>query len=213
MPSGRIELSSVKDSFVSLTPNLTVGYENVSNFGDIQLSGGARVNTSGIGGGSIRVQAGKVILQSDITAISQQDAPQLQGTVVINTPELDPDDGLFDLPENTVDTTKLIVSACTRSLREGSSFIFIGRGGIPPSPTDPLPDEAVWMDLRPTAAHPENRAKKPISLYQSPPTSPEIVEASGWIIAPDGQVTLTAAAPTVTQPSLNPRSCAVIELE
>ncbi len=64
---GRIELGSVADSaFVGLTfpaaGTTALSYEGVQNFGTIELSGGAAVTTSGLGGGSIRVRGGNVLV-------------------------------------------------------------------------------------------------------------------------------------------------------
>jgi filamentous hemagglutinin family protein len=64
---GRIELGSVAGSgLVSLTPidsGFALGYSNIPTFGDIQLSGGATVDASGIGGGEIQVRGGRLILR------------------------------------------------------------------------------------------------------------------------------------------------------
>jgi filamentous hemagglutinin family protein len=63
---GRIELGSVgANSFVSLNPigrGYALGYESVSNFRDIQLSGSATVDASGLGGGDIQVRGRQVTL-------------------------------------------------------------------------------------------------------------------------------------------------------
>jgi filamentous hemagglutinin family protein len=62
---GQITLISTGNpDLISLTPNangLIFGAQNIQN-GNIKLSGGAAVNTSGFGGGSIQIQAGKVTL-------------------------------------------------------------------------------------------------------------------------------------------------------
>jgi filamentous hemagglutinin family protein len=63
---GRIELGSVAaNSFVSLNPidnGYALGYEGVSSFRDIQLSGSAAVDASGLGGGDIQVRGRQVTL-------------------------------------------------------------------------------------------------------------------------------------------------------
>jgi filamentous hemagglutinin family protein len=64
---GRIELGSVgANSFVSLTPidrGYALGYDGVSSFRDIQLSGSAAVDASGLGGGDIQVRGRQVTLK------------------------------------------------------------------------------------------------------------------------------------------------------
>ena len=64
--AGRIQLGSVASpSLVSLTPieqGWVLGYEGVQNFRDIQLSQGAFVDASGMGGGNIQVQGRRVTL-------------------------------------------------------------------------------------------------------------------------------------------------------
>lgn len=64
---GRIELGSVTDSgFVGLTfpapGSIALSYEGVQNFGSIQLSGGAAITTSGLGGGSIRLRGENILM-------------------------------------------------------------------------------------------------------------------------------------------------------
>ncbi|MEG3899371.1 MULTISPECIES: S-layer family protein [unclassified Microcoleus] len=42
--------------------NLTVNYDNIQNFGNIQISDGTLINTSGIGGGRVELKGGNVAL-------------------------------------------------------------------------------------------------------------------------------------------------------
>lgn len=78
-PQGWIELGSVASSgFVSLTPSyveglggFALGYDGIENFGTIQLSGAATVNTSGSGGGTIRVRGGQVELTEESKLVAE----------------------------------------------------------------------------------------------------------------------------------------------
>jgi len=88
---GRIELGSVgANSFVSLNPidnGYALGYESVSTFRDIQLSGAAAVDASGEGGGDITVRGRSVTLKdgSQIEASSLGASPG--GTLSVTASE------------------------------------------------------------------------------------------------------------------------------
>lgn len=89
-PGGRIELSSVLQGEVSLTPSnrgFNLGYTNVPNFGDIQVRGGADVDVTGTGGGEIQINAQNLLLseQARVGAITQ--ASQEGGNIDVNASE------------------------------------------------------------------------------------------------------------------------------
>jgi filamentous hemagglutinin family protein len=141
------------------------------------------------------------LASSDITAISQTD-PSLSGQVTINTPDVDPSRGLVTLPTDFVDASGLIAQNCPTgggtTASELSEFIVTGRGGLPPSPNDALSSQVVWQDLRPPARQVENRSSAAPSANPRRESAPtQIVEAQGWIIGANGEVLLTATAPTV----------------
>ena len=80
---------------------------------------------------------------SDITASSEFG---LQGTVEINTPDIDPNRGLIQLPTQPIETE--VAQACTPGSSQGQSEFFItGRGGLPPNPNETLSSDAIGVDL------------------------------------------------------------------
>ncbi len=166
-------------------------------------------------GGNIQITAQSVLgLQfrpertplSDITASSRFG---LNGTVVINTPEVDPSRGLAALPTEVVDASGLIESGCAVARRSQSQFIITGRGGLPPSPSDSLSSDAVWTDLRSTNQQAQTLPSAAVATSPTNPKKVQLVEAQGWVMGPNGTVILTAEAPTATPqtPGLASPSC------
>ncbi|MBD2774477.1 filamentous hemagglutinin N-terminal domain-containing protein [Iningainema tapete] len=157
------------------------------------------ITASGVLGLEIRKQQQTVV--SDITAFSAQN-PSLNGTIQINTPDVDPSRGLVELPISLVDASKLIDTSCNLgSKQRASSFVFTGRGGLPSSPINLLaPDATVveWVSLPNSGINQEqsNTGEIPHKLDYIKPQN-NIVEASSWVVDADGNVVLVATAPTV----------------
>ena len=152
---------------------------------------------------------------SDINASS---AVGVDGEVIINTPEVDPSQGLTELPTNVVDASQQIARGCPSQGRitaeELGSFTITGRGGLPPNPAAILEGEDVlagWVtgsegdgedgrveELEDSAVSSNSPSPHlPISPSPLPSHSP-IVEAQGWAIAANGEVVLTAQVPETT---------------
>jgi len=122
------------------------------------------------------------------------------GTVVLNTPDVDPTQDLVSLPITFIDISNQIDDSCSPngSLASGeNTFIVTGRGGLPLSPDEPLPPDTVVEDLgnyveyEPT----ESIQSSPImidleSISEDKPR--QIVEAQGWYRDAQGNVILTA---------------------
>ncbi|HYX16562.1 MAG TPA: S-layer family protein, partial [Nostoc sp.] len=166
------------------------------------------------------------LLTSDITAFSQQN-PTLNGTVEINSPDVDPSKGLVELPVNLVDASQQIVAACDSGGKIArSSFITTGRGGLVADPTQPLiADDAVladWITLSPESqdragiiqkkvvAQAQQNTEEKLQKVNSVNEPTQIVEAQGWVIDANGNVVLVAQVPTATPHNslLTATSCA-----
>ncbi|NMG18692.1 filamentous hemagglutinin N-terminal domain-containing protein, partial [Brasilonema bromeliae] len=108
-----------------------------------------RADSENFRGGNVTINVANIFgFQSQTTSFPQTSSitakgatPDLSGNVQINTPEVDPTNGLIELPTNLVDVSQQISTACTPGSRQSqSSFVSTGRGGLPMSPTEPLQD-------------------------------------------------------------------------
>lgn len=139
--------------------------------------------------------------QSDITASSTFG---IDGTVQINTPDIDPSSGLTNLPTDLVDASNQIAQNCrtggTQVAR--NEFIITGRGGLPDNPNEALSTDTVWTDLRSTARTTLSRSSSQDVSAIANSTRKPLVEAQGWVINDKGKVVLMAQ--TVPVLSHNP---------
>jgi large exoprotein involved in heme utilization and adhesion len=169
--------------------------------------GNINITTQGIFGLQFRPHLTPL---SDITASSEFG---LNGSVQIITPGVDPNRGLAELPTDLVDATGLIDRRCVpgAGTEQSSSFTITGRGGLPPNPHETLGEEGLLEDLgTPVAVSTGTRGGQQRRASASSSSSPQpLVEAQGWVIAPDGTVILTAQAPSATpqHPWQTPASC------
>lgn len=126
-----------------------------------------------------------------------------------NVLDTDPTQGLTNLPIDAVDPSRLIAQRCAvrsrTSPNQENKFTVTQRGGLPPNPNEMLQNESVvttnWVTLDSAATKPSaNALKAPLSK------SAQYIEAQGWVINEQGEVVLTAQAPTTTphNPTLIP---------
>ena len=107
--------------------------------------GKIKINTQGIFGIGISPTNTS---GNDITAFSQTD-PLLNGIIAVDISGIDPSQGLVNIPVAVVDASEKIATSCSSdNERDESQFIITGRGGLPPSPNDPLTADAIWEDTR-----------------------------------------------------------------
>lgn len=126
---------------------------------------------------------------SDITASSETG---ISGTVVINNPEVNPSNGLVQLPEKVSDPSNQVVVGCAAA--DGNSFTITGRGGLPVDPTAPIRGQTLLSDLRDfTNADLNHQAQStPHSQRSTQKVRSPILEATRWVRNKQGQVELVA---------------------
>ncbi|MBD2770573.1 filamentous hemagglutinin N-terminal domain-containing protein [Iningainema tapete] len=147
---------------------------------------------------------------SDITAISQTN-PTLNGVVNINTPDVDPSQGLINLPVEPSEPK--LASGCKAGVAQNqNSFIITGRGGLPPNPREALRSNSVQVDwvtlpedmgvgepVSRGAGEPVRKVHRSSQIPKS--ASPAIVEAQGWIVDANNDIILVANVPNATPDS------------
>ncbi|NJM72571.1 MAG: filamentous hemagglutinin N-terminal domain-containing protein, partial [Scytonema sp. RU_4_4] len=197
--------------------NITINTNNLVAFpeensditakSDESFGGRISINTKGgIFGIEYREQETEF---SDITASSAL-GPQFSGTVQLNTPDINPSQGLFEFPETVIDPAQQI--AQNPCLRGGGEFTIVGRGGFPSNPNQILSSDNVRVDLvKPVASTTRNSTSTTKSQPSTSATDKPIVPARGWIFNEKGEVTLVSYDPTETgvqRSSPTPASCA-----
>ncbi|MEP0884032.1 S-layer family protein [Trichocoleus sp. ST-U3] len=188
IPGGNIRINT--DNLVAVPRENSDISANSANF----QGGNVTIRAMGIFGIEFREELTPL---SDITATGV--SSEFNGTVEVITPGIDPTRGLAQLPTEVVDASDEIAQGC-RDV-QGSSFVVTGRGGLPPTPEQTLGDDPRWRDWR-TPAVVSRQPNTPDNGTLPPSTNPAstksaLVEATGWVIEPDGKVILTASVPNV----------------
>ena len=200
---------TIDAAFIAAVPNED---SNITANAFLGNGGTINITTQGIFG--LQFQDQETFL-SDITASSEFG---LAGVIEINRPDLDPSQGLIELSEETVDVAGLInQNLCVAG--QGSEFIIPGSGGLPDSPKEVLNVDGGWEDWRIEPQDQQTDTEQPmtepmpVSRNSQPRTKKQkfenIVQAQGWIVAPNGNLILTTKPVTVTPQGiwLSPLDC------
>jgi filamentous hemagglutinin family protein len=149
-------------------------------------------------GGNITINAQGILFSEDSSIVSNgrrfETPPNIQ---------LSPD---LPMPE-IIDSSTQITSSCAAFGKGGSEFTVTGRGGLPPSPEEPLSGDVVWSDTRLTDTALPQRPKKPAAKPRSKPEAVVIVPATGWVFNGKGEVTLISNAANADSSSYTPATC------
>ncbi|PLZ86588.1 hypothetical protein CI594_21980, partial [Fischerella thermalis CCMEE 5196] len=210
---GNIFLNS-RDLILRRNSNITTNATGIATGGNITIHTGNLValENSDISANSQESFGGRVLIradaifgtqfrdqptpESDITATGA--SPEFAGTVQIDTADVDPSQGLVELPENLADASDQIAqNPCQKG--SGSEFIVTGRGGLPSSPNDNFSSDNVRVDLVNPAATSSSNSQAAINKQSVNHTNAKsIIPAQGWVFNNKGEVVLTAYDPTTT---------------
>ena len=140
--------------------------------------------------------AAKPTLQSNITASSETG---IQGEISITDPDVNPSQGLIELPSGLVDKSNQIAQICPRGInaKRLSEFYITGRGSLPPSPLNMLEGTSDLSRL----ATLDGESGGKVEGARVEAESKEIVEAQGFMKTENGEIYLVAQAPLSTPSS------------
>ena len=175
---------------ITINADTIVALENSDIRANSQQSFGGQViiNTQGLFrqgfGVTTDVDRNSSDFTSDITASSNL-GPQFDGVVDINTPDINPTQGLIELP--AIGVPQVAENPCVIGGKE-STFNNVGRGGLPPNPR-----EAINLGIM--------GINSSVNTQESP-----IIKAEGWVQDANGIVTLVASTPKPTPVSFSPPS-------
>jgi filamentous hemagglutinin family protein len=186
---------------IHINAGVLAAFENSDITANSQESFGGRVSITaqGIFGTQFRE---KRTLKSDITATSSLGS-EFSGTVELNTPDVDPSEGLVELPTTVVDPNTLVdQNACRRGAE--SEFTTSGRGGLPAHPNQDLSNTSAQVGLvEPATTQTSTQTQKRSPTASTTPQKPiqqPIAPAQGWVYNEKGEIVLVAYNPSVTSP-------------
>ncbi|MBW4670543.1 MAG: hypothetical protein KME60_24770 [Cyanomargarita calcarea GSE-NOS-MK-12-04C] len=151
---------------------------------------------TGIGkAGDIQITTGSLKL-TNLAFIDS--STQGKGQVDIKQPNVDPTQSLFTLSTDVIQSSTLIAArSCGAGSVTGSEFTVTGRGGLPPSPDEPLTSNVVWTDNR--VMNIVGGGKPNLSAPIPPKVKAvEFVPATGWVFNGKGEVTLISSISNTT---------------
>jgi large exoprotein involved in heme utilization and adhesion len=135
---------------------------------------------------------------SDITASSKLG---VQGQIDITQPDVQPTQGLVELPGQILDASDQIASVCPNgntASRPLGEFVVSGRGSLPPNPLELMPGTTSLSPLATLDGQSSANLPKTSPTPAIPPTPTAIVEAQGWVKTAQGKIALVASAPSTT---------------
>lgn len=170
---------------IFLNTPLIIGTENSDISANAVEGDGGNITlvTQGLIGIAARDQ---LTAGSDITATSELG---VNGVVNIESPTIETDSGLVQLPENVIDASDQVAASC--AVQDGNQFASTGRGGLPNNPLQRLSSNRPWQDFRRVATD-SSVSPAQAAAPQSRSESFQLAEAGAWYVNGNGEVELMA---------------------
>ena len=141
-------------------------------------------------GGNIKITTQGIFGYKD-NQISASSETGVNGVVDTKTPEVDPSQGLIDLPENLL-TAAIVTNSCRQGQNSQNSLIVKGRGGLALT-SDQLPSSSeVEVSLIAPTSVTSSSAINSTSTNMEKTAFKTIIPAQGWEINSQGDVVLVA---------------------
>jgi large exoprotein involved in heme utilization and adhesion len=166
---------------VTINTNFIIG-----NSGENRISTNAKQGA----GGNIKITTQGIFGYKD-NQISASSETGVDGVVDTKTPEVDPSQGLIDLPENLL-TAAIVTNSCRQGQNSQNSLIVKGRGGLALT-SDQLPSSSeVEVSLIAPTSVTSSSAINSRSTNMEKTAFKTIIPAQGWEINSQGDVVLVA---------------------
>jgi filamentous hemagglutinin family protein len=166
---------------VTINTNFIIG-----NSGENRISTNAKQGA----GGNIKITTQGIFGYKD-NQISASSETGVNGVVDTKTPEVDPSQGLIDLPENLL-TAAIVTNSCRQGQNSQNSLIVKGRGGLALTSDQLSSSSEVEVSLIAPTSVTSSSAINSRSTNMEKTAFKTIIPAQGWEINSQGDVVLVA---------------------
>jgi filamentous hemagglutinin family protein len=211
---GNITLQTTKDIILNNNSSISAEAFNNANGGNLNIDTRfivAYPNTNSDiladaqqgQGGNIAINAESLLgiqqrdLNSQTNDINASSEFGLDGTVSIFIPDINPVQGVNELPRNVIEAEQTTANVCNASGNIAQNTLTVkGKGGLLSQPVDPLNSDSLLINGEQVATKPSSSDKQPIEPILT--AQGEITPAMGVEVKPNGEVILT---PYPTEPN------------
>lgn len=194
--------------------NIVIDTDSVVALGDSDITANAAVGRGGqvsiTANGLFGIQFRERLTDLNDITVTSNLGPQFNGVVELNTPDVDPLQGVVELSRDLLDPNTEVLAACEEF--RGNELIVTGRGGLPINAHHLIHGTTTWPDLRLGEQATEQRSSElnydrmevqqqtasavlPSSEHsRAMMAHPPVTEAEHWKVSDTGDVQLVASS-------------------